>query len=173
MVRCTPRCGRRTVPDVPYERCAVLGKRFYYRCEQLECIFLRFLRSHNPESLPSSKEFLHVDLRVILAFLFMAILKEGPRQTEHRTGPRSNISGAVLKVQIIKPDIAILHLEKNHRENVHEGVRPTPFGRMPPQGPLAGEVQNASQKGRYVKDGIIDTHAIPISFLNSCEQRRF
>jgi hypothetical protein len=101
----------------------------------------------------------------------MAVLKERLRQTEYRAGPRTfNISGAVLEVQIIKPDIAILHLEKNYPENVHEGVRPTPFGRIPPQGPLAGEVQNASQKGRYVKDGIIDIHVeiFLISFVNSC-----
>jgi hypothetical protein len=66
----------------------------------------------------------------------MAVLKERLQQTEYQARPRTfNISGAVLEVQIIKPDIAILHLEKNYPENVHEGVRPTPFGRIPPQGP--------------------------------------
>ncbi|PKX90379.1 uncharacterized protein P174DRAFT_515491 [Aspergillus novofumigatus IBT 16806] len=73
------------LPDLPYERGAVLGKRSYYR-----------LRNPNVCPYPRSS---------------FTLISE-PRQTEYRTGPRtSNISGAVLEVQIIKPDIVILHLE--------------------------------------------------------------
>ncbi|KAF7125301.1 hypothetical protein CNMCM5793_001479 [Aspergillus hiratsukae] len=95
-----------------------------------------------PECLPLSKEFLHTDLRVILAFVFMAVLKERPRQTEYRPGPRTfTISGAVLEMQIIKPDIVILHLEGTIQRTFTKDYVQRLLGGYPP---LLVDPQNVS-----------------------------
>jgi hypothetical protein len=85
-----------------------------------------------PECLPLSKEFLHVDLRVILAFVFIVVRQERPRQTKYRPGPRTfSICGALLEVETIKPDIVVLHLEGTIQRTFTKDYVQRLFGRIP------------------------------------------
>lgn len=64
-----------------------------------------------PKILPLSKEFVHVDLKVILAFIFMASRK-GSSPAEGQSGMRTlHVGGAVLQIQTVKPELVLLHLE--------------------------------------------------------------
>ncbi|KAG2010738.1 hypothetical protein GB937_007707 [Aspergillus fischeri] len=84
------------LPDVAYERPAIP------------------MQSRNPSVCPYPRSpFTSIsESSVILAFVFMAVLQERPQQTDYRAGTRTfTISGVVLEVRIIKPDIVTLHLE--------------------------------------------------------------
>jgi len=65
-----------------------------------------------PKSLPLSKEFIHVDLKVVLAFVFMAAIKGASPPADDQTEIRRfRVCGAELDIQTIEPELVVLHVQ--------------------------------------------------------------
>lgn len=100
-----------------------------------------------PKALPVSREFLHVDLEVVLAFVFLAVKKNASLHHDshkHQRPSRTIRIGdsVLLDTQTVKPGLALIHLEGNlERTLTKDYVNRLLAGSYPP---LVDDPQNMS-----------------------------
>ncbi|KAJ7279153.1 hypothetical protein C8J57DRAFT_1305717 [Mycena rebaudengoi] len=100
-----------------------------------------------PKALPVSIEFLHVDLDVVLAFVFLAVKKDASLHHDNHKHQRPSRTirigdSVLLDTQTVKPGLAVVHLEGNlERTLTKDYVNRLLAGSYPP---LVDDPQNMS-----------------------------